>query len=1103
MITNEQTPLSQPTSAVRNTLGKEQDPQGLDRPASDASLREYCDRNYHQLLPIIAEKVHQENVQQERLKAVKARLNFEETSQHSESGTPSKRRDLKKRIGSRHACGMFESPEPRRGHSESPRKRDPERKTVFKRLEKCVFHRLGDKGKNTSAYSNNSRRRSYNSSRRDTKRCTRVLAQEKQSLLLKKIITKEHPHEGRKRCQKAKVAQEDVGSQGQRGKSRVLRTTCPSHGEDPEDHLKNFQAAAKTERWAMPMWCHMLNSTLTGNERKWFEDLLKESIDSYDDLKAAFLENYLQQKNASKIWLKFTISSREMGNPRKSSCEGKKIECREVKGALECMKISGFMHRITNPELIKRLHDKIPKKAVAFNQRIKPKQWQRPGKAEKGGNLKKRKTTGNTDGTTMAEGSQTKDYSNFLSGIGNFFMPLADEDGTKGPIIIEAEMGEHFVHRMYVDGGSSLEILLNIREGCLPVRQKKKGQEPERNKAIYEEVEKLFQRLKQSMSKDGYPLPKIDWKVESLCGYPFKHFLDAYKRYHQIKMAEEDEEKTTFIIRQEIFCYSKMLFGLKNAGATYQRLVDKAFQKQIGQNLEVYVDDLVIERRTKQEVEAVLSLPSPKCSKEVQRINGKLASLNRFLSKSAKKSLSFFKTLKKCTKKSDIQWTAEAKMAFKQMKTLIAELPMLTAPNKKEELVIYLAAAKEAISAVLMTERDGKQMPIYFVSRALQGSEINYTPMEKLILALRMTLSIHPWRTKKSSRIRGYSSQADRHHRQFRSWPQKEWNSLPRWENKKADALSKLASTSFAHLSKQVLVEELKEKSIEEREVLAVVEKEGHTWMTPIYEYLTEEILPEEKRKARAIRSKAVRYAGIDIDGPFLEGPSKVKFLIVAIDYFTKWIEAKPVASITGAHIKKFVWDNIVYRFRLPGKIISDNEKQFRDNPLKTGAKNYMEEVSHVLWAHRTMIKTNNEETPFSLTYKTKAVMLVEIGMPILRTVKVDMIKNDETLEINLDLLEEKREQATIQEAKRKAMMEKYYNVRAPNTSFKPGDLVCQSNEASLEKEGVKLGTKWEGPYEVTEALGKEAYKLRGRDGSTLSRTWNICIHKKCYVHEM
>nr|GEW77487.1 reverse transcriptase domain-containing protein [Tanacetum cinerariifolium] len=138
-------------------------------PASDAALREYCDRNYYQLLSIIAEKVHQEKVQQEKLKAVKARLNFEEVSQHSESGKLSRRRDLKKRLGSRQVRSMTESPEPMRGRFESPRKKDSDRITAFKRLEKGVFHRLGDKGKSMSAYSNDSRRRSYHSSRGDTK----------------------------------------------------------------------------------------------------------------------------------------------------------------------------------------------------------------------------------------------------------------------------------------------------------------------------------------------------------------------------------------------------------------------------------------------------------------------------------------------------------------------------------------------------------------------------------------------------------------------------------------------------------------------------------------------------------------------------------------------------------------------------------------------------------------------------------------------------------------------------------------------------------------------------------------------------------------------
>ncbi|GJS22869.1 reverse transcriptase domain-containing protein [Tanacetum coccineum] len=895
-----------------------------------------------------------------------------------------------------------------------------------------------------------------------------------------------------------------------------------------------------------------------------------------------------------------------------------------------------------------------------------------------------------------------------------------------------------------------------------------------------------FKDLNNACPKDCYPLPEIDWKVESLCGYSFKCFLDAYKGYHQIKMAKEDEEKTAFITSQGIFCYSKMPFGLKNAGSTYQRLVDKAFQRQIGRNLEInmklnpkkctfgmqegmflgYKVSTHGLRACPEKADTVLSLPSPRCIKDVQKLNGKLASLNRFLSKSAEKSLPFFKTLKKCTKKSDFQWTPEAEEAFKQMKKLIAELPTLTAPREHEELIIYLAAAKEAISAVLMTDREGRQIPVYFVSRTLRGPEVNYTPMEKLVLALlsaskrlkryfqahtivvvtnqpiKQLLSSseisgrmlkwkfelegydiqyrprtaikgqiladfiverpeeespdelmtepevlpEPWTlfTDGSSCIDGsgagliltnpegaeftyamrFRFEATNNEAEYealiaglriaeqmgiknlqanvdsrlvanqvngsyiakesgmvqylnkvktlaKSFKEFSIKQIPRSENKKADALSKIASTSFAHLNKQVLVEELKEKSINEKEILDIVEEEGNTWMTPICEYLTKEILLEDKKKARAVRRKAARYAmingtlykksflgpwlrcvgplqanyvlreihegscsmhsgprsvvakaiqtgyywptmhmdarnlirecndcqihrpvprnpqqnltpimspwpfykwGIDIAGPFPEGPGKVKFLIVAIDYFTKWIEAKAVATITGNQVKKFVWDNIVCRFGLPGEIISDNGKQFRDNPFKDWCEKLcirqcFASVKHpqanglVERANRSL----GEGIKARLDEKSKDWIeeLPHIGMPTLRTAEIDQAKNNEALGINLDLIEERREQAAIQEAKSKKKMEKYYNSRVRGTSFKPGDMVYRSNEASHAKDEGKLGPKWEGPYEVKESLGKGAYKLKDCKGNEIPRTWNICNLKKCYIHEV
>ncbi|GJQ93885.1 reverse transcriptase domain-containing protein [Tanacetum coccineum] len=182
---------------------------------------------------------------------------------------------------------------------------------------------------------------------------------------------------------------------------------------------------------------------------------------------------------------------------------------------------------------------------------------------------------------------------------------------------------------------SIVEHRLNIREGYPPVRQKKRGQAPERTKAIQVEVQKLvatgimrevyyhdwlsnpvmvkkhdgswrmcvdFTDLNKACPQDCYPLLEIDWKIESLCGYPFKCFLDAYKGYHQIQMAESDEERTAFHTSQGVYCYTKMPFGLKNAGATYQRLVDKAFENQVGRNMEVYVDDLVIKSHTEAEM---------------------------------------------------------------------------------------------------------------------------------------------------------------------------------------------------------------------------------------------------------------------------------------------------------------------------------------------------------------------------------------------------------------------------------------------------------------------------------------------------------------------
>nr|GEV26760.1 reverse transcriptase domain-containing protein [Tanacetum cinerariifolium] len=751
MSNHEQSAPSQHTPAVRNTVrkGKEPIPQDQGGPVSDAALREYCDKNYNQLLQIIAEKFNQEKGRNEKLKEVKAQLNFEErsgTSRYSESRTMSTR-ECERRHRSRRSC----SPRPsmfsriKRDRSRSPRQNSREK-------EGGVFKRLGNRGKSMSARSDSHNRHSYSK--------------------YTEALSKSEDNGGghwKSRSKKRKSSREEddlshpwVCEEIDPFTPRIRyfdfpKKRMPSHiktydgSEDPEDHIKIFQAAAKTEQWAMTTWCHMFNSTLTRNARVWFDDLPTESIDSYDDLKKAFLENYLQQKKCIKDPIELYSIKQRDGESTKDFVRRYKLESRDVKGAPECMRISEFVHGITNPKLIKRLHDKISKtvdemmrvttsflrgkKAVALNKRAQTKQWK---------------------GTTKSG----KERKNLREGQ-SISHPNGEDEGTEGLMIIEAEIGGHCIHHMYVDGGSASEILyehcfnrirpkiknqlmpattpligfsgdiiwpigkiqllvkirddehstgawmnfvvvrspfpyngiigrpgvgkfqavsstahgmlklpvkggvitlkgsilvplecamvskpegnlsatkkiveervkvvinlefseqtvmigftlseegrnklcdllqrnldisawkladmtgvprhivkhrLNIREGCPPVRQKKRGQASNRNQAI-QKVGKLveaeimkevhyhdwlsnsvmvkkhdgswrmcvdFQDLNNACPKDGYPLPEIDWKVESLCGFPFKCFLDAYKGYHQIQMATEDEEK--------------------------------------------------------------------------------------------------------------------------------------------------------------------------------------------------------------------------------------------------------------------------------------------------------------------------------------------------------------------------------------------------------------------------------------------------------------------------------------------------------------------------------------------------------------------------------
>ena len=168
---------------------------------------------------------------------------------------------------------------------------------------------------------------------------------------------------------------------------------------------------------------------------------------------------------------------------------------------------------------------------------------------------------------------------------------------------------------------------LNVSPSFSPVRQKKRLFAPKRDQAIAEEVRKLqeasfirevyypdwlanvvmvkkangkwrmcvdFTDLNKACPKDSYPLPRVDVLVDSTAQHQLLSFMDAFSGYNQIRMHEADQEKTSFVTSQGLFCYKVMPFGLKNARVTYQRLMNKMFAQQIGRNVQVYVDDMLV-----------------------------------------------------------------------------------------------------------------------------------------------------------------------------------------------------------------------------------------------------------------------------------------------------------------------------------------------------------------------------------------------------------------------------------------------------------------------------------------------------------------------------
>ncbi|XP_050217550.1 uncharacterized protein LOC126668387 [Mercurialis annua] len=296
-----------------------------------------------------------------------------------------------------------------------------------------------------------------------------------------------------------------------------------------------------------------------------------------------------------------------------------------------------------------------------------------------------------------------------------------------------------------------------------------------------------FRNLNLATPKDEYPMSVADMLIDRVAGHTVLSFLDAHSGYNQVPISKDDVSKTAFRCPRPIGAYEwvVMPFGLKNAGATYQRAMSKMFRGL--DCLEVYIDDVVVKSNTeevhladlrigferiranglkmnpfkcafgvsdgnflgflvhqrgvetyKNKAKAIINAEPPKTKKQLQRLNGQINFLRRFIANTAGR-LRSWSVLLRGKETDQWVWTNEQQKVFDDLKGYLAKPPVMTPPKPNKPMLLYLSAAHESMGCMLAQEDNGVERAVYYLSHGLTDTEICYTDIEKMFLCLYFT----------------------------------------------------------------------------------------------------------------------------------------------------------------------------------------------------------------------------------------------------------------------------------------------------------------------------------------------------------------------------
>ncbi|XP_059635240.1 uncharacterized protein LOC132277396 [Cornus florida] len=494
--------------------------------------------------------------------------------------------------------------------------------------------------------------------------------------------------------------------------------------------------------------------------------------------------------------------------------------------------------------------------------------------------------------------------------------------------------------------------------------------------------------------------------VNATTSYERLTFLDAYFGYNQILMNLEDEEKTCFIIKKDTYCYRVMPFGFKNAGATYQRLVNKIFDEMLGKTVEAYIDDMVVKSVKKEDH-----------PKHLQEVFDTLRKYNMKLNPSKRSFIvSTGKLLGHIVNKRGIEGPQQ-QVALNQLKCYTAEPLFLSTPKPGETLIMYLAISSIATSAVLIREEGKNQHPVFYASKTMTDAKTLYSKIEKIILALVdgssnltsagagvVIITSKGTKLQQSICLTFLATNNEAEYKallaglrlanqlQVTDKYQPKEKRMKAYKEVVENQLAAAASSSDEDLVWIISIDILDEPNINPRQEVMVIPDIPRElcWMDQLEAYLKHGTLPNQKAKARKLRLTTVKYSiinnqlfrksflgpylkclsptetlvilkqihdrdygnhsggrslahkpakdlhaianpwpfaqwGIDMVRPLPKTVEQKEYVLLAMDYFTKWVEEEAYSCVTHEQVKSFLWNNIIYRFRVPKVIMMDN----------------------------------------------------------------------------------------------------------------------------------------------------------------------------------